>query len=206
MSIAIQVVDVDDVTETVSFCLKSGMPAKAIWEVAHPHVHALGDIVAALRGWLGFAPGPMVTMPVWAMTVVSFFATLAGWLGWRSPARPTALAQLFAGVVGDPGRWMQATGIRPKGLADILAQRPSNVQERWFARLYLLKPIAMLGLAAFWIATGLVALRPGRASATAQLAASGFPPHAVEMTVLLGAWFDVVLGALLRCGSSRAAF
>ena len=30
-----------------------------------------------------------------------------------------------------------------------------------------------------------------------QLAASGFPPRVVELTVLLGALFDIVLGALL---------
>ncbi len=125
----IQVVDVDDVTETVALCLKPGAPAKTIWEVAHPHVHALGGIVAALRGWLGFPPRPAVTVPRWMMVLVSFFATLAGLLGWRSPARPTALAQLIAGVVGDPARWMQATGIKPKDLPEILAQRPAGVQE-----------------------------------------------------------------------------
>lgn len=57
--------------------------------------------------------------------------------------------------------------------------------------------MAILGLAGFWIATGLVALGPGRASAMAQLAATGFPGPAVELTVLLGALFDITLGVLL---------
>jgi uncharacterized protein YbjT (DUF2867 family) len=193
----VQVVDIDDVTETVAFCLKPGASSKTIWEVANPRPHAIGEIVAAIRAWLGFSPRPVVTMPARMMVLVSFFATLAGLLGWRSPARPTALAQLFAGVVGDPAPWMQATAIAPKELATILQSSPAGVQERWFARLYLLKPVAIVGLAGFWIATGLVALGPGRAAAMAQLAATGFPPRAVELTVLLGALFDIVLGALL---------
>jgi hypothetical protein len=92
---------------------------------------------------------------------------------------------------------MQATGIVPRSLAGILAARPAGVQERWFARLYGLKPLAIAGLAAFWIATGLIALGPGRDSAVAQFAATGFPVRTAELVVLLGAWFDIVLGALL---------
>jgi hypothetical protein len=50
-------------------------------------------------------------------------------------------------VIGDPARWMAETGIAPKSLDQILAARPASVQDRWFARLYLLKPLAILGLA-----------------------------------------------------------
>ena len=70
-----------------------------------------------------------------------------GFLGWRSPARSTSLAQITAGVIGDPARWMAETGIAPKSLDQILAARPASVQDRWFARLYWLKPLAILGLA-----------------------------------------------------------
>ena len=73
------------------------------------------------------------------------FAEWAGLLGWRSPARATALAQLSAGVVGDPSPWTSATGIKPRSLDAILAERPASVQDRWFARLYWLKPVAIVG-------------------------------------------------------------
>jgi hypothetical protein len=57
-------------------------------------------------------------------------------------------------MVGDPAPWMAATGIAPKSLEQILAARPASVQDRWFARLYLLKPIAIIGLAAGAISVG----------------------------------------------------
>jgi hypothetical protein len=42
---------------------------------------------------------------------------------------------------------MAESGVAPKSLDQILATRAASVQDRWFARLYLLKPVAILGLA-----------------------------------------------------------
>lgn len=143
----IQVVGLDDLTETVARALVPDAPARAVWEVTHPQVHRLADIVTAIRAWLGFRPRRVVALPDTIARVVARLADALGWLGWRSPARSTSLAQLTAGVVGDPARWMAETGIAPKSLEAILAARPASVQDRWFARLYLLKPLAILGLA-----------------------------------------------------------
>jgi uncharacterized protein YbjT (DUF2867 family) len=142
-----QVVGLEDLAETVARALSPDAPAKTVWEVAHPQVHRLADIVIALRGWLGFAPRRVLALPDAFAKAVAAVADALGFLGWRSPARNTSLAQLTAGVIGDPRRWMAETGIAPKSLDQVLAARPASVQDRWFARLYLLKPLAILGLA-----------------------------------------------------------
>jgi hypothetical protein len=157
----------------------------------------LREIVTAIRRWLGFAPRPVVRVPRPVARAIGLTADALGLLGWRSPARTTALKQLEAGVVGGPAPWIAATGIAPMSLDDILAARPATVQDRWFARLYLLKPIAIAGLALFWFATGAIALGPARAWATAEMIATGTPPDIASLTVILGAWFDIVLGLLL---------
>jgi hypothetical protein len=89
----------------------------------------------------------VLALPDWFAQGVAAVADGLGLLGWRSPARSTSLAQLSAGVIGDPARWMAESGIAPKSVDQILAARPASVQDRWFARLYLLKPLAILGLA-----------------------------------------------------------
>jgi len=71
------------------------------------------------------------------------------------------------------------------------------VQDRWFARLYLLKPLAIVCLALFWIATGLIALGPGRASSLAHLDAAGVHGLAADLILVGGALFDIVLGCAL---------
>jgi len=193
----IQVVSVADIARTVIFALKPDTPARVIWQLAHPQLHRLEDIVLALREWLGDPMRPLVRVPDWAGRVVAACADLLSWLGWRSPARSTAFAQLTAGVLGDPQDWMTATGIKPRSLGDSLADWPSNVQERWFARLYLLKPVAIATLALFWILTGTVTLGPGRAAAADHLMTAGIPSALVGATVIFGGIFDVALGILL---------
>jgi uncharacterized protein YbjT (DUF2867 family) len=190
----VQVVSVDDIADTVALCLRSETGAKATWELAHPQVLVLGDVVAALRSWHGFPPRPLLRLPALAQTLTARAADLAGVLGWRSPARSSALAQLVRGVVGDPLRWMNATGIKPKSLDAILAERPASVQDRWFAQLYLLKPLAIVMLAAFWIASGVVALGPGRAAALEHLTQAGLAPARAELGLALGSLIDIALG------------
>jgi uncharacterized protein YbjT (DUF2867 family) len=193
----IQVVSVEDVAETVARCLAPGAPTRVSFDVAHPHVHKLSDIVAAIRRWLGFPTRPLVRVPHFIARVIGLAADALGLLGWRSPARTTALKQLELGVVGDPAPWIAATGIQPMSLDAILKARPANVQDRWFARLYLLKPIAIAGLAFFWFITGAIALGPARVWATAEMIATGTRPDIASLTVILGAWFDVAMGLLL---------
>ncbi len=146
----IQVVSLDDLAETVVRAVAPAAPARISWDVAHPQVHELADIVTAIRGWLGFPPRRVLRLPDAFAKVIGLAGDAIGWLGWRSPARATSFAQLTAGVVGDPAPWLAATGVEPKSLDQLLAARPANVQDRWFARLYLLKPLAIL---AFVVAT-----------------------------------------------------
>ena len=77
--------------------------------------------------------------------LVSAAADAIGWLGWRSPARSTAMAQLTAGVIGDPAAWIAATGIsaevarRYSGVVALRAcrtagSRASICSSRWRSR------------------------------------------------------------------------
>jgi len=196
----IQVLSLDDLAETVAWSLKPGAPSRVVWDVAHPQVHALAALVLAMRGWLGFAPCRVLRLPDGAGRVVAAIADASGWLGWRSPARSTAFAQLSAGVVGDPAAWMAATGVRPKSLNEILAARPASVQDRWFARLYLLKPLAVVGLAAMAIGSGAAQLASRRngAAATADASMTAFTLHTVAGLVYGVLAILVGLGLLAR--------
>jgi uncharacterized protein YbjT (DUF2867 family) len=201
----VQVVSIDDIADTAALCLRIDAPARAIWEQVHPQLHDLGDVVAALRAWHGFKPRPRLDLTL-MQGVVALLAEWAGRLGWRSPARATAMAMLSAGVTGDPSAWTRATGINPKSLDAILAEHPASVQDRWFARLYWLKPVAIVALAAFWIATGVIALGPGRAQGMSYLAKAGFGASAAEFALVAGSLIDIALGlaVLVRRFTRRA--
>lgn len=193
----LQIVSTDDVAETVAWGLGPGLRTRATFELVHPQVLNVRDVVVAQRQWLGFAQQPVFDLPRPIALLVSRIADGLGYLGWRSPARSTGFAQLAAGVTGDPAAWIVATGIRPMSLADILAARPSTIQDRWFARLYVLKPVAIACLALYWMATGLIALGPGWNEGVLLLSTPSFPVALTKVTIVLGALLDIALGALL---------
>src|SRR3954447_6104510 len=65
------------------------------------------------------------------------------------------------GATGNPEPWGKTTGIKPRDLEATLAVEPASVQERWFSRLYALKPLIFGILGLFWIVTGIISLGPG---------------------------------------------
>lgn len=158
---ALQVVQLDDLVETVRFFLSPQAPACLVLEIAGPERLGFGAIVAAYRRWLGWPPARTFALPRILANAMFRLGDLISRLGWRPPVRTTAQREIARGAIGDPAEWTRITGIRPAALAAALAREPASVQERWFARLYLLKPLMLGASVAFWVGTGLVSLGPG---------------------------------------------
>jgi uncharacterized protein YbjT (DUF2867 family) len=202
----VQVVAIEDVAETVAWALRPGAAARLSLDLVHPQSVTIADIVAGYRRWLGLRPQPAVALPQWCAVAIARLADALSWLGWRSPMRSTALAHLAGGIVGDPARWMEATGIAPKSFEEILNRHPASVQDRWFAHLYLLKPIAIAVLALFWIASGIIALGPGWDEAVALMRGAGAGTGLAGLAVAAGAALDMALGfGVLVRRASRVA-
>jgi len=177
----------------------------AVWDVMARQAPTVGEVVAAFRARFG-GPRTVLTPPGWLLGLAARLGDVAGWLGWSPPVRSTALAELRRGVAGDPRGWIGATGIEPMTLAGALGAVPSTVQERWFARLYLLKGAILAGLSLFWLLSGAIALGPGFSPAAAVLARHSAPPSWAGALTIVTALADIAIGlgiALRR--SCRAA-
>jgi uncharacterized protein YbjT (DUF2867 family) len=188
----LQVVQLDEVVETVRFFLQPEAPARLALEIAGPERLTFEEVVAAYRRWLGYRPAH----PAFGgalMPLIYRLGDLAGLLGWRPPVRTNARREMVRGAVGDPGPWMAATGIRPKTLAAALAADPASVQERWFANLYLLKAVVFVTFAGFWLATAFISLGPGHALGLEIMRATPGAPVA-EVSVLAGGLADLAVG------------
>jgi uncharacterized protein YbjT (DUF2867 family) len=115
----VRIVSVEDVADTVAWALGSGLSVTGTLELLYPRPYRVADLVTAQRRWLGFPPQPTLELPaVIARTIVAAADALA-YLGWRSPARSSAFAELAAGMRGDPTKWIAASGIEPKDLDTI---------------------------------------------------------------------------------------
>jgi hypothetical protein len=117
--------------------------------------------------------------------------------------RSTAIAELRRGVTGDPRPWMAATGIVPKTLAQML--RSATIQDKWFARLFLIKALVIASLALFWTASGFIALVISYHAAAAILTSHAFPPALVAPFTVGTSLMDMTIGLLIAFRRTCAA-
>lgn len=189
----VQTAHVDDVAATVIAAINGALPRRGDYDVVEPEARSLAEVVAEFRRWLGLRPAPILPAPRWTARLSFLIGDALGWLGWRSPMRTTAMREIEAGVVGDASHLSAATGVSLRSLEQTLADIPSTVQERWFARVWFMKPLAIAMLSLFWIASGAVAFAKFPA-AVAIAEANGFTPPLAIVSVLGGAVLDIALG------------
>lgn len=192
-SVRVHTVAVEDVADAVRRALAGEVPTKATYDLVEDDGQPLEDVVRRLRAWLGFAPARIVGVPQWCASLCSSVADGLGWLGWRAPFRSTAMQELAAGIGGDPVPWRTATGRSQAALKETLARRPSTVQERWFSRAFLIKPLVIATLSVFFVVTGIIALADIDGAAGV-LTERGLGPELAEASVIGGAILDIVLG------------
>ena len=127
------------------------------------------------------------------------------WRGRRRPRRASRLVVADAldrarGIAArrhrKPRAWIDRLGIEPKTLEEAVAALPAVIQERWFARLYLLKALAIGGLALFWGWSGVIGLAFAGA-ARDLLTLRGVSPGTAEIAVIAGALLDCLVGGLI---------
>ncbi|MEZ5937101.1 MAG: SDR family oxidoreductase [Hyphomonadaceae bacterium] len=192
----VQTVALEDVARAVCACLADEIPPRADYGLVEPSVRSLEEITLAVRRWAGWPrPRAVWRLPGWAGAAVARLADLAGWLGWRSPLRTTALRSLRAGVTGDDAAWRQAGGFPLKTLEQTLAAMPSTLQERIYGRAALVFPLLVLTLSAFWIASGVIGLV--RLDAAADVLDGAIEPGAARALALGGGVIDIAIGAAL---------
>lgn len=147
---------------------------------------------AAARSRLSLAP--------WLTKPVTWLADMAGRLGWRSPLRSTAMTVMSEGIRSAK----RERGLVATSAAATLSANPSGVQDLWFARLYLLKPLVIVGLSAFWLLSGLIPLLALEKTSAHFL--PFMPESAASALTLATCLVDVALGAavLVRPLAKRA--
>lgn len=192
----IKTVRVEDVADAVADVLDGKVPVRRSYDLVEDRTHRLADVVAAMRAWLGYAPAPIVPVPPWLGRSMFKIGDALGALGWRTPLRSTALAEVEAGLLGDASAWREATGRPITSLTETLARLPSTAQERWYARAWLVKPIIIAVLALFWCLTGVIALAR-LPEATGLLESHGVLHLSALVIVFGGALVDIALGSLI---------
>ena len=190
----LQPVYLDDVVESVLFFLNPDAPARMVLELVGPQRRDFNEWVRVFRRWMRWRPAKSFTLPAWLATAGYRAGDAIAMLGWKPPVRSTAQTEIRYGAVGDAGAWSKVTGIVPRDIERVLAREPASVQERWFARLYVLKPLLFGVFALFWIATGLISLGPGWDIGISYVLEGGVSYPLAAAATIAGALADIMIG------------
>jgi uncharacterized protein YbjT (DUF2867 family) len=194
-----QPVAVEDIAETIAWlAANDDAKTKAVtWDLMQPQKISLGGVIDQFRFAFGTAHWTHIRMPVFLLDLGARLGDLASHLGWLPPMRSTAIAELRRSVTGDPAPWISATGIVPKTIAQVVGQRSATIQDKWFARLFLIKALVIASLVLFWSASGFIALVISFPATKAILAEHGFPRWLVAPFAGITSLMDISIGALI---------
>jgi uncharacterized protein YbjT (DUF2867 family) len=196
-----QPVAVEDIAATVAWLAAQepgDLALRAVsWDLMQPQKVSLGGVIDQFRFAFGTADWPRIAMPTFLLDLGARCGDLVSGLGWMPPMRSTAIAELRRGVTGDPAAWMQATGIAPKTILQAIGARPATIQDKWFARLFLMKALMLASLVLFWVASGFIALAISFPATKAILAEHGFPRWLVAPFAAITSLMDIGVGVLI---------
>lgn len=196
-----QPVAVEDIAATIAWLaardIDDATPNSITWDLMQPQPITLGRVIDHFRWSFGTSDGLRIEPSSLMIDLGAKLGDLAAWLGWTPPMRSNAIAELRRGVTGDPAGWMAATGIVPKTIAQAVGQRAATIQDKWFARLFLIKALVIASLALFWTVSGFIALLISYPAAAGMLSSHGFPAALVAPVTIVTSLMDMTIGVLI---------
>jgi uncharacterized protein YbjT (DUF2867 family) len=203
-----QPVAIEDIAVTIAWLTARAADREAasvVWDLMQPRPITLGGIIERFRKSFGTASIPRITLPAFLLDFGAKCGDIVSRLGWTPPIRSTSIAELRRGVQGDPSAWMAATGIVPVDLDEAVGSRTATVQDKWFARLFLIKPLVIACLSVFWIASGFIALALSWDAAVAILTSHRVPPALARFMTAGSSLMDMTIGFLISFRRTCAA-
>jgi uncharacterized protein YbjT (DUF2867 family) len=200
-----QPVAVEDIAATIAWLAARDVTDDSVravtWDLMQQQPASLGGVIAQFRRSFGTSKHLRIASPSVLIDLGARLGDLSTYLGWMPPLRSTAIAELRRGVTGDPAAWMAATGIVPKTIAQAVGGHPASIQDKWFARLFLIKTLIFASLVLFWVVSGVISLIISYDAAAGILRAHDFPPALVGPITVVTSLMDVSIGVLIgfRC-------
>ena len=189
----LQIVLLEDVVRTVEYLLDPAAPSRQIIELVGPDRYSFAEVVFLIRQWCRWPPAHEIQLPQLLTNILFKLGDLISLLGWRPPVRTTAQLEIARGAVGNVEH-LQRLQLQPKSLTQFFSGESASVQERWFARMYFLKAIALVILCLFWVSTAFVSLGPGWDYGIGLMREGGVEGTAAVLTVIAGALADLAIG------------
>ncbi len=169
------------------------------YDVGGPEPMTLRDYQRTWRHWLRIEGDREVRVP---SVLVSAQVALFELIG-RGPVGKTMWRMLQRGNVTPADAWPRlhdALGFAPRPLHEVLAARPSQVQDRWHAQLYFLGPTLRIALVLLWLLSGWAGIVTPAAQIEQMVGDSWLASLAPVATARAAGVIDIVFGVWLASG------
>ena len=146
-----QPIHMSDLVRAVVRLVEPGAPSRMMLNAVGPEVMTLREMIAGIRRWLGLPRSRYLPVPMPLIRLLARAGDVLHWLGVRGSMRTTTLRQMDAVNTADMAPFAEAVGFKPRRLYEAMAAEPAELQDRWHARLFFLRPLLSATLAMFWV-------------------------------------------------------
>jgi uncharacterized protein YbjT (DUF2867 family) len=170
-----------------------------VYEVGGPQPLALRDYQAHWRRWLRLPGTRTIAVPEALVTAQVWLWERLG----RGPVGETMWRMLRRGNVTAPdahARLQASFGLAPRALEQVLAAQPSQVQDRWHAQLYFLRPMLKVAVVLLWTLSALAGLLTPAADILRLAQGSALQDLDPVLLARAGGVLDAALGLWLASG------
>lgn len=185
---AFQPLHADDLAKGICWLLDNPSVSQVTLEPAGPEKLTTRELVESYRRWLGFGAARIFHLPRLMQKLLARLGDLFGVAAINS----TSLRQLDYGNTTDSD-WTTTVPITCRSLDEAMQAHPAQVQDRWHARLYFLKPLARMALVALWLGSALAGSLMETAKVAEWIAPFGLPASSAPFVQ----WFAVALDAVM---------
>lgn len=194
-----QPMEAEDLGRLVVTIAESVPALRGTYEVGGPQPLELRDYLLHWRRWLQIDGQRVLRVPLPMVAIGAWFAERLG----KGPMGKTIWRMLVRDNVCEADALVHLQrdcGFRPRSLEQVLGEHPSQLQDRWHARLYPSVPLLRVLVAIVWISSGIAGLLMYPARIESLVANSLFAGmHPITLARASGA-LDIVLGAALLLG------
>ncbi len=153
-SIPLGIIHKNELASGIVNLLETNSGVKTTLEPSCSDEMSMSDVVRSYRSWFGLPKRPILKIPLWLAGVLGKLGDLFQ----LDPINSTAVAQFRGKMTGNAAQFEEVTGVKVSNLPEILVTRPSESQDLWHARLFLLRPVIRMSLALFWLMSGVSGL------------------------------------------------
>lgn len=146
----VQPLHVDDLAKAILHFVQEDSSTTETYMAVPSQPTTIANVLLTLQQWLGFSNKIILPVPIIVIKMISFIGNLIPYSTINSSSVKMLLQNNITNQQ-EAERFTQAIQFKPREFVEGIYVYPSNVQDRWHAHLFFIKPLLRYSLAFMWL-------------------------------------------------------